>query len=109
MAYAGVTVLGYSMRIAAHFISLAAVGDMVQGGCQALSRSLLASMIRRHRSAQSFAFFAVFKKIAGILGPALFDGILALTGSSRSTILAAIAFFAAGGVLLSFVNVPEGQ
>lgn len=107
--YAGVTVLGYYMRTAAHFIALAVLVGMVQGGCQALSRSLFASMIPRHRSAEFFAFFAVFEKIAGILGPAVFAGILALTGSSRNAILAVIAFFIAGGALLSFVNVPEGQ
>lgn len=107
--YAGVTVLGYYMRTAAHFIALAVLVGMVQGGCQALSRSLFASMIPRHRSAEFFAFFAVFEKIAGILGPALFAGVLALTGSSRNAILAVIAFFIVGGGLLALVNVPEGR
>ena len=107
--YAGVSVLGYYMQTAAHFIALAVLVGMVQGGCQALSRSLFASMIPRQRSAEFFAFFAVFEKIAGILGPAIFAGTLALTGSSRNAILSVIAFFIVGGGLLAFVNVPEGQ
>ena len=107
--YACVSVLGYYMKTAAHFIALAVLVGMVQGGCQALSRSLFASMIPRHRSAEFFAFFAVFEKIAGILGPAIFAGTLVLTGSSRNAILAIIAFFIVGGGLLVFVNVPEGQ
>ncbi len=107
--YAGVSVLGYYMKTAAHFIILAVLVGMVQGGCQALSRSLFASMIPRHRSTEFFAFFAVFEKFAGILGPAIFAGTIALTGSSRNAILAVITFFVVGGGLLAFVNVPEGQ
>ncbi len=107
--YAGVSVLGYYMKTAAHFLILAVLIGMVQGGCQALSRSLFASMIPRHRSTEFFAFFAVFEKFAGILGPAIFAGTIALTGSSRNAILAVITFFVAGGGLLAFVNVPEGQ
>ena len=107
--YACVSVLGYFMKTATHFIVLAVLVGMVLGGSQALSRSLFASMIPRHRSAEFFAFFAVFEKIAGILGPAVFAGTLTLTGSSRNAILAIIAFFFVGGGLLAFVNVPEGQ
>ena len=109
MVYACVSVLGYFMKTATHFIALAVLVGMVQGGSQALSRSLFASMIPRHRSAEFFAFFAVFEKLAGILGPAVFAGTIALTGSSRNAILAIIAFFFVGGGLLAFVNVPEGQ
>ena len=107
--YACVSVLGYFMKTATHFIALAVLVGMVQGGSQALSRSLFASLIPRHRSAEFFAFFAVFEKLAGILGPAVFAGTIALTGSSRNAILAIIAFFFVGGGLLAFVNVPEGQ
>ena len=41
------------MKTAAHFIALAVLVGMVQGGSQALSRSLFASMIPRHRSPSS--------------------------------------------------------
>ena len=107
--YAGISVLGYFMKTAAHFITLAVLVGMVQGGCQALSRSLFASMIPRHRSTEFFAIFAVFEKFAGILGPAIFAGTIALTGSSRNAILSVIAFFVVGGGLLAFVNVHDGQ
>ncbi len=107
--YAGISVLGYFMKTAAHFITLAVLVGMVQGGGQALSRSLFASMIPRHRSTEFFAIFAVFEKFAGILGPAIFAGTIALTGSSRNAILSVIAFFVVGGGLLAFVNVHDGQ
>ena len=82
---------------------------MVQGGTQALSRSLFASLIPRDKSGEYFGFFAVVEKFAGILGPASFAVINALTGSSRGAILGVIAFFAVGGYLLWCVDVPEGQ
>jgi UMF1 family MFS transporter len=109
LAYTGICVVGYSMRTAAHFLSLAILVGMVQGGTQALSRSLFASLIPRNRSGEYFGFFAVVEKFAGILGPASFAVINLLTGSSRGAILGVIGFFAVGGLLLSMVNVDEGQ
>ena len=82
---------------------------MVQGGAQALSRSLFASLIPRSKSGQFFGFFAVVEKFAGILGPFVFAATIALTGSSRNAILSVIIFFVVGGWLLRFVRVEEGQ
>jgi UMF1 family MFS transporter len=50
LAYTAISVLGYFMKTAAHFYVLAALVGTVQGGTQALSRSLFASMIPRHKS-----------------------------------------------------------
>ena len=66
---------------------------MVQGGSQALSRSLFASMIPKQKSSEFFAFFAVFEKFAGIIGPAIFAYTIGTTGSSRNAILSVIVFF----------------
>jgi len=107
--YAGVTVLGFYMKNAMHFFALAFLVGMVQGGSQALSRSLFASLIPKHKSSEFFGFFAVFEKVAGMLGPAVFAIAITLTGSSRNSIRVLIAFFAVGGLLLSRVDVEEGQ
>jgi UMF1 family MFS transporter len=107
--YAVVSVIGYFMKTATHFFALAALVGMVQGGSQALSRSLFARMIPAHRSSEFFAFFAVFEKFAGIFGPAIFAAAIALTGSSRNAILSVIAFFVVGGLLLALVDVDEGE
>ena len=48
-------------------------------------------------------------KFAGIFGPAIFAVVASLTGSGRGAIISVIGFFVVGGVLLAFVNVPEGQ
>jgi MFS transporter, UMF1 family len=108
-AYTVISVLGYFMRTAAHFYALAALVGMVQGGTQALSRSLFASMIPRHQSGEFFGFFSVFEKFAGIFGPLIFAGTIAATGSSRNAILSVILFFAVGALLLWPVDVAEGQ
>jgi MFS transporter, UMF1 family len=109
VVYTGISVLAYFMASATHFFLLAILVGMVQGGSQALSRSLFASLIPRDRSGEFFGFFAVVEKFAGIFGPLTFFVIGALGGSSRLAILSVIAFFVVGGILLYTVDVEEGQ
>jgi UMF1 family MFS transporter len=109
LAYTVISILGYYMTSATHFYILAGLVGMVQGGTQALSRSLFASMIPQHKSGEFFGFFSVFEKFAGIFGPLIFAGTIAMTGSSRNAILSVIGFFAVGAVLLALVDVDEGQ
>jgi UMF1 family MFS transporter len=107
--YVGITVLGYYMTTSTHFFMLAVLVGMVQGGTQALSRSLFASMIPRDRSGEFFGFFAVVEKFAGIFGPLLFGLGIRLTGSTRTAILTVIPFFIVGVALLALVDVEAGQ
>ncbi len=107
--YTGISVLGYFMRTATHFFLLAILVGLVQGGTQALSRSLFAAMVPPHKSGEFFGFFSVFEKFAGIFGPLFFAAAIALTGSSRAAILTVIAFFAVGGLVLARVDVGEGE
>jgi UMF1 family MFS transporter len=109
LIYTAICIVGYSMRTSWHFLALAILVGMVQGGTQALSRSLFASLIPRDKSGEYFGFFAVVEKFAGILGPASFAVINAFTGSSRGAILGVIGFFAVGGFLLWLVDVEAGQ
>ena len=107
--YTVIAIVGYRMTSAADFFTLAILVGTVQGGSQALSRSLFATMIPKQKSAEFFGFFGVFEKFAGIFGPALFAGMISLTGSSRPAILGIIVFFVVGGALLAFVDVDEGR
>jgi UMF1 family MFS transporter len=109
LTYVAISVLGYRMQDAGDFLLLAVLVGMVQGGTQALSRSLFASMIPRHKSGEFFGFWGVFEKFAGIFGPAIFALTIQLTGSSRNAILSVIVFFVVGGILLTFVDVEEGR
>ena len=108
IVYVGIALLGYFMHSDTQFLILAILVGIVQGGTQALSRSLFASLIPKQRSTQFFALFALSEKLAGILGPSLFVATISLTGSSRKAIVSVILFFLVGGFLLSRVNVTEG-
>jgi UMF1 family MFS transporter len=107
--YTGISVLAYFMTSASQFFALAFLVGTVQGGSQALSRSLFARMIPKHKSSEYFGFFSVFEKFAGIAGPALFAASVSLFGSSRAAVLSVIAFFVCGGLVLTRVNVTEGE
>jgi MFS transporter, UMF1 family len=107
--YMVIAILGYFMRSSAEFFALAVMVGMVQGGTQALSRSLFASMIPREKSSEFFAFFGVFERYAGVLGPAVFAWVVAHSGTSRNAILSVVAFFVIGAALLTFVDVAEGR
>src|ERR671915_520271 len=109
LVYVAITIFGYFMRTATDFFLLAILVGTVQGGTQALSRSLFASMIPPHKSGEFFGFYSIFEKFAGIFGPLLFDLTIAATGASRNAILSVIAFFIAGAALLYFVDVEQGQ
>ncbi len=107
--YTLISIVGYHMRTAGQFFVLAAMVGLVQGGTQALSRSLFASMTPAHKSAEFFGFYSVFEKFAGIFGPLFFAISIRMTGSSRNAILSVIAFFVVGGFMLLFVKVDEGR
>lgn len=107
--YLGIALLAFQMKTATHFFLLAILVGTVQGGTQALSRSLFASLIPKRKSTEFFALFSVSEKFAGILGPALFALIVNQTGSSRYGILSVISFFILGGAILAFVNVDQGR
>lgn len=109
LVYAGISIFGFYMRTPAHFILLAAMVATVQGGTQALSRSLFASLIPTHKSGEFFGFYSVFEKFASIFGPLMFSVTIAATGKSRNAILSVIFFFAIGALILSRVKVAEGQ
>ncbi|MCR4374659.1 MAG: MFS transporter [Acidobacteria bacterium] len=108
LVYVGITIFAYRMTTAWEFFALAITVGMVQGGTQALSRSLFASMVPKDKSSEFFAFFGVFERYAGILGPALF-AVLAGSGSSRTGIISMLVFFVTGMAVLWFVDVKKGQ
>jgi UMF1 family MFS transporter len=107
--YTVITALGYFMTTSMHFFLLAILVGLVQGGTQALSRSLFASMIPRQKSSEFFAFFSVFERYAGVLGPAVFAIVVSYSGTGRNAILAVLLFFIIGGALLIPVDVAAGR
>lgn len=109
IVYLAITVVGYFMKTAAHFYMLAAAVGLVQGGTQALSRSMFASMVPRSKSAEFFGFFSTGSKFAGIIGPWIFATIASAANSSRPAILSISVLFVIGGLILTRVNEDEGR
>ncbi len=109
LVYTAVTVVGFFMTSALHFWILAVMVGMVQGGTQALSRSLYASMIPAYKSGELFGFYGVMDKFAGMVGPSVMGFVAAATGSSRLGILSILVFFVVGALLLWLVDEEEGR
>jgi UMF1 family MFS transporter len=106
--YVAATLWAYRMEGVTEFYALAVVVGLVQGGVQALSRSLFARIMPADRPGEFFGFYNMLGKFAVILGP-LLVGITALaSGSSRASVLVVVALFVAGGVLLYFVDEING-
>ncbi len=107
--YIGVTIYGYFMNEVRDFYILAITVGLVQGGIQALSRSMYARIIPKDKSAEFFGFYNMLGKLAAVLGPLLMAIVSQVTGSARLSILSVIILFVIGGILLVFVDEAEGQ
>ena len=106
--YSFISIGGYFMSNATHFLILGFGVSMVQGGAQALSRSLYGRMVPKAKSAEFFSFFSVSGKFAGIAGPLVFGAVSQLFNNSRLGIISLIIFFISGGYLLTRVDEEEG-
>jgi MFS-type transporter involved in bile tolerance (Atg22 family) len=109
LAYSVIAIWGYFLDSVIEFWFLAMMVAVVQGGSQALSRSLFASMSPAAKSGEFFGLFGIMEKFSTILGPLVFAYAALTFGSSRPAILTLIAFFVIGGYLLTRVNVEEGR
>ena len=106
--YTLISILGYFLYKEWQFWVLGAMVATVQGGSQALSRSLIGKMIPKSKSAEFYGFFSVFEKFASILGPFIFGVVSTIMGGSRLSIVSLIIFFIIGIFILTRVNVQNG-
>lgn len=107
--YLFIVILGYGMSTAFHFYVLAILVGIVQGGSQALSRSIYSQLIPANRSAEFFGFYGLSGKFSAIFGPFVFGLTGQLTGSSRFGILSLAIFFIIGILLLWKLNLAKGK
>jgi UMF1 family MFS transporter len=108
LIYTGIAIIGYFMTKEWHFILLGLGVATVQGGSQALSRSLMGQLMPKAKSAEFFGFFSVSEKFNTVIGPLTFSLVNQLTGNSRLAIISLIIFFIGGIALLSRVNIVRG-
>ncbi|MDJ0862796.1 MAG: MFS transporter [Gammaproteobacteria bacterium] len=98
------------LETGADFYLLAVAIGLVQGGVQALSRSLYARLVPASKTAEFFGFFNMVGKFASILGPLLMAAVpFVFAGAeARDSILALALLFVTGGFLLWKVDVEKG-
>jgi len=108
-AYTGITVWGTVMQQTWEFYGVAVCIGLVQGGVQSLSRSFYARLIPPDKSAEFFGFYNMLGKFAAVIGPILMGWTAILTEDPRLSLLSVIILFAAGGLMLYFVDEAEGH
>lgn len=107
--YILITVWAYFIQQPWEFYALAVAIGLVQGGIQALSRSLYARLIPPDKAGEFFGFFNMLGKFAAVIGPVLMGGVGLLTGSTRASILSILVLFIAGALLLARVDAAAGR
>jgi MFS-type transporter involved in bile tolerance (Atg22 family) len=107
--YALIAIWGFFLDSVIEFWFLAWMVAVVQGGSQALSRSLYASMSPAAKSGEFFGLYGVMEKFSAVIGPLMFAAAAAVFDSSRPAVLSLILLFAVGILLLSRVDVEEGR
>jgi len=104
VVYSAVCIWSTTMQNSVDFYWLAGAIGLVMGGVQALSRSMYARMIPKDQAAEFFGFFNMLGKFAAVVGPALMGLASLLSGSARFSILVIVALFAAGAIILYYVD-----
>ena len=107
--YTVIAIWGFFLDSVIEFWFLAWMVAVVQGGSQALSRSLYAAMSPSYKSGEFFGLFGIMEKFSAIIGPLTFAAAGVIFGSSRPAVLSLVLFFIVGGYILMRVNVPEGK
>ena len=96
-----ICVAAYFTTTATEFYLLGAAVGLVMGGIQSLSRSTYSKLMPETKDTASFfSFYDVSEKIAIVIGMFTFGLLEELTGSMRNSILAIMAFFIVGLLLL---------
>jgi len=106
--YSLIAIAGFFLYHEWQFWALGAAVATVQGGSQALSRSMIGKMMPKSKSAEFYGFFSVFEKFASILGPLIFGVVSRIMNQSRWSIASLIVFFIAGVIILTQVNMERG-
>jgi UMF1 family MFS transporter len=109
LVYSIVAIWGFFLDSVIEFWFLAWMVAIVQGGSQALSRSLYAALSPASKSGEFFGLFGIMEKVSTFIGPLLFAAAGLLFGSSRPAVLSLFIIFILGGLLLNRVDVAEGK
>jgi UMF1 family MFS transporter len=107
LAYIGGTIWAFHMDSIVEFYALAVLIGLVQGGVQALSRSLYSRLIPQDKAAEFFGFYNMLGKFAAVIGPIMVGWIGVMAGHPRYGILSVVILFVLGGAVLHFVRIES--
>lgn len=106
--YVIVPLWGYFLTTKAEFFMLGWLVGTIQGGTQALSRTIYAKLSPPAKSGEFFGLYGLSEKFAGILGPFLYGMVGQVTHSPKSSILSIVVFFFIGIWLLQRIDIEKG-
>jgi UMF1 family MFS transporter len=106
VVWAAVVIAAYWLPVggAGWFLALAVLIGIVLGGTQALSRSFYSLLIPRGREAEYFSLYQACERGTSWLGTLVFGVVHQLANSYRPAIVALVAFFVIGFMLLRRVD-----
>ncbi len=105
LVYVFVVIGASYMKTSADFYIMATLIGLSQGGVQALSRSLFASLIPIEKSGEYFGFFNLLGKFAAVLGPFLVAFASIVFEQPQKTFLSLLILFGFGIYFLNKVKV----
>jgi UMF1 family MFS transporter len=108
LVYTAIAIVGYFMSKEWHFLLLGFGVAMVQGGSQALSRSLVGQLMPKSKTAEFYGFFSVSEKFNTVVGPFIMALVTQITGEGRWGIVSLVVFFVAGVLMLRKVDIERG-
>ena len=109
LMYIGACFWALGMTDIREFYIMAIIIGGVQGGVQALSRSMYASLIPKDQPGEFFGFYSMVTKFAHVLGPAMVATAAMLSDDPKWVLLALMPLFLCGGILLALVRVTPPE
>jgi UMF1 family MFS transporter len=105
--YIGVACWAWFLTDVRQFYAMSIMIGMVQGGVQAMSRSLFAALIPVDQSGEFFGFYNMVTKFAHILGPILVGTAAIFSDEPKFIITAVLPMFLFGAFFLARIQPAE--
>lgn len=108
VGWIGICILAYVTQAPTQFYILAFCVGLVMGGIQSMSRSTYSKLLPETKDTASyFSFYDVCDKVGTVLGTLSFGFVAEISNGMRNSVLALMAYFIIGFVLLMFVRMKN--
>jgi MFS transporter, UMF1 family len=92
-----------------HFWIMGVAVALVMGGIQSVSRAIMGTMTPKNRTAEFFGFYNLSSKATCFIGPVVFGAVYQYTGKYKLAILSLLVQLVIGAVLVSRVDIKQGE